>query len=255
MAAMDEKPYGLKSMRRKDYADPTIVMGMMKSWGVDVQSWSATMYESSVSFSTDALYTGVLNGLGTVREAGWSQPQPDDFYISSEPVAQAAARRGAEYERAIVDLNTETARMVKETIEEGLRNGDGFYAMKQKIRDVFDSETPEGATSSDYRASRIVRTESAFAQGEGARAGWRSTRVVRGKSFVKSPISCPICEAVGAEYAGKVIGIDEAFYPLGAVITGIDGSSMSVDYMPIIDGTIHPNCVCGIQPEIGENQA
>lgn len=107
-----------------------------------------------------------------------------------------------------------TRDMLRSTITEAMEQGASNDDLAKAIM--------ESDAFSRTRAETIARTETAMADTNGQRAGWRASGVVGGQEWVASENCCDDCQ----DLDGTVVGIDEGF-PGGA------------------DVPLHPNCLPG----------
>lgn len=248
LSRMDAASYGLTGrMYRKDAYSPEVVAQMLAAWGIsDPRQWDAMFVRPTLGYVTEAVTIGAQVGVDEAKKEGWKPSNPDSFYTSSERVVTAARERALTYAQSIQGVNDTTAKRLADAIAGGLERGDGLFKMKEAVKEAFSGLNDAGIPISDSRAATIARTESVRSQSDGRRAGWKATEAVRGKTFLLAPGSCQFCEAVAAGAAGKVIGIDEYFVPIGTTIVGADGGVMVNDYESTDNP--HPNCRCGTQP-------
>lgn len=113
---------------------------------------------------------------------------------------------------------------IRDLVEEAERKGWSNDKLAEELHDAF--------AFSESRAEMIARTETAFADVEGNRIGWRASGVVIGQEWGLSSDPCPEC--VENAEAG-IIGLDQEF-PNGGP-------------------PAHPRCECDAYPVTSDEQA
>ena len=108
----------------------------------------------------------------------------------------------------------------------------------------------EEAGFDENRAQTIARTESARAYTDGQNAAWEASGVVKGKTWLVSPFACEFCEAAAKQFGEKSVGVTDAFYERGAVLTAASGATMALDFDDTSGPPLHPNCRCSLLPVI-----
>lgn len=108
----------------------------------------------------------------------------------------------------------------------------------------------EEAGFDENRAQTIARTESARAYTDGQNAAWEASGVVKGKTWLVSPYACEFCEAAAKQFGEKSVGVTDAFYERGAVLTAASGAKMTLDFDDTSGPPLHPNCRCSLLPVI-----
>lgn len=255
LSRMDANPFGLgvRSISKASL-DEALIRQILEAWGIsDPRQWDQSFFDHTGKYVTEAVNVGAYAGLSDARAEGWRQTSPDSFYVSSEPVVKAANARADSYQATIRDVDDQTAERLRTAIVDGLRNGDGLSKLKDAVREAFNAPGASGVPISEARAATIARTESARAQNDGRKAGWKATEAVTGKRFAVSPGSCQFCEAIASEYGDKPIPLDSWFVPLGKVIAGADGGTYVNDYEDTDNP--HPNCRCSVRPALISEEA
>lgn len=133
--------------------------------------------------------------------------------------------------------NDETIRLIEETISEGIQQGDTLYKLKQRISAVYFN-------ANTIRAERIARTETIAASNEAALEAYRQSPITIAKEWHAEPSACEFCGAMN----GKIVGLEEAFVPLGGSVEGTDEGTYQVNYQTVTHPPLHPNCRCAIVP-------
>jgi len=135
---------------------------------------------------------------------------------------------------------------ITEIVEQGI----GGYAARDHLLESLDMVLDHNGEivtgdKAKYVCERIARTEDSRAQHAGydeqmKRAGARE------RVWMANPGACEFCAALN----GKVVGIDQPFFPVGSTfqVDREDGSqaSMSLDYADVEYPPLHPSCVCTV---------
>lgn len=176
-------------------------------------------------------------------EAGLSRlPGGLSFSVESPDVIQFIE----DYTVQLSDsINNTTAIQLRDIMNVGEDADRSIQAISSNIRQM-DSEV------TGFRAERIARTESARAYVEGERVAWRESGVVAGKKWLLAPGACQFCRALKAEIPGS-IPLDQPFYPLGTLLTGVEGGRMKLNYQPVMGPPLHPNDRCDLLPVLIED--
>lgn len=115
-----------------------------------------------------------------------------------------------------------TRDMVRSAVTHAMESGASNDELAAAVR--------ESDAFSKVRASTIARTETAKADTEGARAGWRASGLVAGQEWAASDNCCDECQALD----GTIVALDESFP---------DG----------VDCPLHPNCECAVLAVLPED--
>lgn len=143
--------------------------------------------------------------------------------------------------RMAKDVSEETSRMIRDTLSQGLADGETFGKLQERVEIVF-------ANSKGYRSERIARSEvirsSNFAQVE----GWRQSEVVEGKEWLTALDEdvCPYCAPIG----GTIIALDDTYLDKGDDYEGNGDRPLKINYENIEHPPLHPNCRCTLIPVI-----
>jgi hypothetical protein len=140
---------------------------------------------------------------------------------------------------------------VRDILGDGLEKGENVDKLAERVQTWADSQKDQDGTWS--RATTVARTEAQRAARVAEVEAWKSTGLVRGKTWLLAPDPCEFCEAVAKVYETNAIGLDEAFFTKGSVLTGADGGSMVLDYEDIKGAPLHPNCRCSMQPLLDDD--
>lgn len=138
-------------------------------------------------------------------------------------------------------INRTTEQQLRDTLEEGRRNGEDFDQFKTRINDVFSG------TAGDARVKNIARTENVTWANNGRLEGYKQSGVVKEKEWVSELL--PTTRDSHEEAHGTVIGINEKFR--------ISNRKGGVDLM---DGPGDPDgsaenvcqCFCTVEPVIDD---
>ena len=133
--------------------------------------------------------------------------------------------------------NTDTVKALEKTLSQGQAAGESLVKLKKRVEATYQE-------AKGYRAERIARTESMRASNSTAELVYKNNGFSTVKWFA-NPGACPICAALD----GEIKSIGSNYREIGDVVTGTDGSQMSIGYDNIETPPIHPNCSCSLVPE------
>ena len=136
--------------------------------------------------------------------------------------------------------NKTTAKMLAETLNAGIRNGDDLDQLSRRVRDVYDF-------SNTTRAAAVAHTEAFYIANEGSREAYRQSGIVKSIRWYTAEDE-RVCEFCGPQH-GVVVGIDEVFFPKGHILQGRDGGHLPLSYRAVDVPPLHTNCRCFIRPE------
>lgn len=139
--------------------------------------------------------------------------------VNREALAWARQRAG----ELVTEISETTRDRVRDIVLAGLEAGES----NEQIAD----ELEESDWFGEARASRIARTETAFADTNGNLIGWSASGLVAGKEW-KTDVDP--CEEICAPLDGEVLPLDEEF--------------------PEGDPPAHPNCECVLLPVLAEEE-
>ena len=187
--------------------------------------YAQTIAEAGLNQGASLLPTGSL-------DVGLLSGRASEFVL--EATNRAALRMAQSVERTL-------ALRVAEIIRIGIeQNATGLDVIGLLEEMGFD----------ENRSQTIARTESARAYTDGQNAAWEASGVVKGKTWLVSPFACEFCEAAAREYGEKSVGVSDAFYERGDVITAASGATMTLDFDDTSGPPLHPNCRCSLLPVI-----
>ncbi|MGB0969825.1 MAG: phage portal protein [Mycobacterium sp.] len=178
----------------------------------------------------------------TMAAAGQDDGRVSVGFDVSNPLVERAAR-----ERSIElagDLNQTTVNRLRDSLADGIAEGETNAQLSERVRTQFDSFT-------DSRAEQVARTESALAYEQGQQDAWKESGVVAGKQWILAPGACQFCIAVAKEFNGKTVDLDGDFVPKGSTVQGVNGGTMKTDYRAINGPPLHPQCRCDLMPVLG----
>ena len=159
--------------------------------------------------------------------------------VFDSPAAQAALDNSV---NLMANSYNETVReALRETLDEGIRNGLGYKELAEKVEDIY-------AFQNEKAAIRVARTESVRVANFTTKQAWKDSGVVKTVKWYTAEDAnvCAYCEALD----GKTIGIDEVFFKEGDMIPGKDGApEVSADYGDVGGPPLHPMCRCYIRPD------
>jgi HK97 family phage portal protein len=196
----------------------------------------------------EAITTGATIGIDTVAKLATEV----DFQLERDDLARYADTESVRLARQTASGVTETTAVrVRDILGDGLEKGENVDKLAERVQTWADSQKDQDGTWS--RATTVARTEAQRAARVAEVEAWKSTGLVRGKTWLLAPDPCEFCEAVAKVYETNAIGLDEAFFTKGSVLTGADGGSMVLDYEDIKGAPLHPNCRCSMQPLLDDD--
>jgi HK97 family phage portal protein len=135
--------------------------------------------------------------------------------------------------------NKTTALLLKDTIAEGLAEGESLSQLVDRVSTI-------RGFSDEARAELVARTESFRIANFATRESWNQSGVVKSlKWYTADSEACAFCD----ELDGKIVDIEENFLELGDTLTANNGQSLDISYADVSGGALHPNCRCYIRPE------
>jgi HK97 family phage portal protein len=147
---------------------------------------------------------------------------------------QAAARRLAR------SYNKTTARLLVKTLEEGISRGEDLTKLGYRVNQVYDF-------SDTTRANAVAHTEAFYIANAGSKEAYKQSGIVQTIRWYTAEDE-RVCEFCGP-LNGKVIDIDDNFFPKGFELTGVEGGKLPLTYRAIDVPPLHTNCRCFIRPE------
>lgn len=141
-------------------------------------------------------------------------------------------------------ITQSTRDFLKDAIAEHVNSGLPLDTLTAKIQGTIKD-------LSKYGAERIARTESLRAFARGNIDAMKASGVVTGWKWSTSTDPCPFCEATAALVNAKAggWGFDTPVHGLGSEIVA-GGGKMLVDFLPIEQPPLHPNCYCDVEAVI-----
>ena len=178
-------------------------------------------------FISDTVAAGGADGLMKVGI------DADTYTRANDDAIKFIQQRGLDLAKSVPDTLKETVnnaivRMMQPEVGE-----DGILKPRLSVASVRDAILGEVPTLTDYQAERIARTEMTNAFNEGNRIGWKQTGVTK-KMWSVAGGQCELCDQIATKYPNP-IPIDEMFVVVGWVGQG---------------PTRHPNCRCGLEPDL-----
>ena len=224
LAAVESAISGGKRTRRK----------IVKTIEDDIARALAGMGEAM----TESIREAIAEMLGDGFKVGASRIATEMAFDLQSPEVRAFI------DAHILDLRDAITRTTVEAItpvvRQGVAEGQSIGELTQRIRETgqFDG----------VRAERIARTESAQAYEEGQKESWKQSGQVAGVEWLLSAGACEFCRAAAAQFKGKPVSLDGAFYEQGSELTGVEGGKMKLDYRRVTGPPLHPNCRCDLIP-------
>jgi HK97 family phage portal protein len=201
----------------------------------------------------EAITTGATIGIDTVAKVATEV----DFQLERDDLARYADTESVRLARQTASGVTETTAVrVRDILGDGLEKGENVDKLAERVQTWADSQKDQDGTWS--RATTVARTEAQRAARVAEVEAWKSTGLVRGKTWLLAPDPCEFCEAVAKRYGEKAIGLDEAFYQKGDLLFGVPDANgktreMVLDYEDIKGAPLHPNCRCSMQPLLDDD--
>jgi HK97 family phage portal protein len=167
-----------------------------------------------------------------------SQGFPGTFDTNQARIAQTVERAA---KRLAKKYNNTTAKLLKNALNEGIREGDDLVRLSVRVQTVYQF-------SNVVRAKMVAHTETFYIANEGSKEAYKQSGVVESLRWytAEDELVCPYC----APQNGKIIGVNENFFDKGATIAGSDGTTMEANYRTIDVPPLHPDCRCFIRPEV-----
>jgi predicted kinase/8-oxo-dGTP pyrophosphatase MutT (NUDIX family)/cation transport regulator ChaB len=162
---------------------------------------------------------------GVLHSAADTGLGPDDLRVANTRALDWAAARAAQL---VTNVSETTRNGLRDLVSQALEEGWSPQELQQEI---------EGsALFSPARAAMIARTELAMAHSQGTLAGWAASDVVAKKRWLLAP---------------QHVGPDECDDNADVGAIALEDSFPSGDDGP----PAHPNCLCVVVPEVGEEEA
>lgn len=178
----------------------------------------------------------LLNGKA-IKENTPFKKKTDDENDYLTPEAREALEKF--YKLFAEHYNKTTALLLKDTIAEGLAEGESLDQLVDRVSTI-------RGFSDEARAELVARTETFRIANYATRESWNQSGVVQSlKWYTADSEACAFCD----ELDGKVVGIEQNFLELGDTLSASNGTTMEIGYADVSGGALHPNCRCYIRPE------
>lgn len=177
---------------------------------------------------------------GLMIEQAVAEYIDQDYPGSLDQAAPSISRIvGLAAQRFAKSYNRTTADLLEKTLNEGIEGGEDITQLTARVKAIYEF-------SDQVRALTVARTEAFYIANEGSREAFRQSGVVKTmRWYTAAGDACQYC----APQDGKVIGVNETFFPKGYELVGSEGGKMVLDYRAIDVPPLHPNCRCFIRPE------
>jgi SPP1 gp7 family putative phage head morphogenesis protein len=181
---------------------------------------------SDLADSAETILSGIAVSAGTEAVSKLGLFDKDTLAKVSERATAYAADRAAELvgmkvvDGELVD-NPDAAWSISSATRDMLRGTITNAVEAGASNDTLAKDIADSAAFSRERAMTIARTETAKADVQGSRAGWKVSGLVAGRQWLAGDGCCDECQALD----GEIVGIDEEF--------------------PDGDAPLHPNCLPG----------
>jgi HK97 family phage portal protein len=123
----------------------------------------------------------------------------DEGFVLTERFQKAIDKRAKFFSK---EVNNTTFKKLKSTLAEGMKAGEGYIALSDRIRGVYKD-------IGTYRADLISRTESTNANNEGTLAGYNQSKIVSHKEWIA--IMDDRTRPEHASLNGEVVANDKSF--------------------------------------------
>lgn len=194
-----------------------------------------------------SLQAGIQIGTDTIKQLAKAVP---DFAPVQAGLASYVETESTRLSRGLAtSVNRYTAVRVRDLLGDGIQSGETIPQLAERVRE-WAGEKGDAQRATRSRALMIARTEANRAARKAEVEAWHSTGLVEAKTWLLAPDPCEFCEAAAAQFGQKGVGVNEPFYARGTVLTGADGSEMTLDYEAIDGPPLHPNCRCSLQPQL-----
>lgn len=211
------------------------------------RSYQRELVDALAPYLRQAIATGVNIGIDTVSKVATTV----DFAVERADLERYAETESIRLARRTASGVTETqAVRFKEVLGNGVAEGETVDELATRVQDWAASQKDEDGSWS--RARTVARTEAMRAARTAEVEAWTSTGLVTGKTWLLAPDPCEFCEAAAKSFGEKAIGLGDAFYTKGEVLTGADGNEMVLDYENVDGPPLHPNCRCSMQPQFDQ---
>jgi len=223
--------------------------GLEKADEADIEHWMFGKSKWEKRFQQEGL--DLIEGLAVVNGNRVLSDIPVvgvGFDVTNPAVAGLLEERSIKFAKEVIGT-TET--QIRRMFAEGISAGEGIPALRNRIRQYFETDTiPK-------RAEMIARTETIWASNAGAEQAYIQSGVVEGKEWLIAgdERTCPFCRKADEEFGeGNAIPLGEPFFDLGHDVTGVDEEgqrrTMKLTYEDVRHPPLHPRCRCSIVPKI-----
>lgn len=156
----------------------------------------------------------------------------DDDSVQGELEITPALRNTLEsrVERWAFDVDQDTAEVINDSINEGVRQGESVAKLRKRIDDIYDQATT-------VRSTRIARTETINISNLASLEAMQHLPSVVGKEWMNNPDACEFCQPLG----GQMVNLETNFVNQGEVVRGEDGGTFVADYEDVLHPPLHPN--------------
>lgn len=234
IAALDS-PSVQKAFKKKD-VDPDKLFNFA--------NWDK--YDEELAKALKPLYFNVITSTGYAAMAelafnGLDVPTFDPYRANIQKWFNEKA------EKVGGDVNAETEKQLRLTLEDGIKNNESTYQLRARVEDVI-------GYASTRRADNIARTESARAQTYADVAAWQQSGVVEAKRWytARDERVCRYCSHMD----GTVVGLGKNYFNKGDKLEveyeGRNGEmrtgTLKFDYDSVKGAPLHGSCRCVLIP-------
>lgn len=139
------------------------------------------------------------------------------------------------------EMTKETNRLLKNTLNDGIKEGEGIPELRKRVESLFDD-------MDKYRSERIARSEVIRASNFATHEAYEQSGVVEELEWLTTDdeATCEWCGPLDGEH----IKLNGSFFDRGDKYRGRDGGLLDIDYESVKHPPLHPNCRCTIIPII-----
>ncbi len=156
------------------------------------------------------------------------------FDVDTPAVVQFVERHPL---RTAKGITSTTLDRLKTAIETGIAAGSSIPKIAAELK--------KNPWIGKARAEMIARTEVQRSVHLGAELAMMQSGVVEAKEWLPAGDACEFCLAT-ANAANAKLG--ESFYSVGDTVRGVDGGTLSVNYLAVSGPPLHPGCRCTTVP-------
>lgn len=193
----------------------------------DLSNWTGAMTEELLPL---VLMSGEEGVIKTVQRLGGIEGLKPAVQPKLKEALKQATMRFCEDTNQATSLQLETAKeRLRETLAEGLSDGDMRNALRKRVQEIFDH-------ADNDRADRVAVTEASRAQHTGQYLCAEESGLVKGFKWLLSSMPCPQCQQVADQNPEVKMG--DNFFS--------HGEERPAEYRDIKYPPLHPGCQCSV---------